>query len=907
MDGKKLVIDLSKSETERLKKSADILQTGAFERLANLIKLQLDSIPEDSFADIKDTDLSYPRTHNAILIEGGRGSGKTTFLLSALLRLRDDRDETSEIAPKLHVLPMIDPTLIETKENIIIVILSMIEAAVAPVSGDHTQLDKAKQALAEGLGLLDGIGASSAYGSDWEDASWVMSRGLNKAMKGRLFERKLSSYIEEALKLLKKQAIVLAFDDVDTNFEHGHTILETIRKYLTSPRLVLLLSGDLELYGRLLRRGIYDTFGDKVLNLDPVVIGYDKQNIANAILELEEQYLLKVVPPQNRISMLPLGGVIQRHEGDVQIVLSANSGMHELRSWASGSIRKQLIEATSSRLHPFFDFIAMEHLRLVIGYFRAISEDDLQQSRKAVLTVFEARLRTMGVPVDLIDNGNYDYALRATFDWFISQDGAPDLLRFGVPADRTKAIVVHCLALALSQGLEVRHGGVLQALFALALPITMMNRPELSDEKARKSVFDFLWTQSSPSLPELAARIGSIDRSRQEIGRMPGSSFGSVGLAGQLRRNELLSRIYGVSDEDETLKVAQLEVKLSAGLINRNWISKVIGSGGGDLQARNGVAWFSIENLQEERCEKFGEILNLVMYKRYSKRGEAFRSISALSLFSVIGDLLMADEIIDLAAHTVSASVPAFGGGAEGSEPLIEEETQGASEEGAGGDEGLGSADSNHDFTDFMVELKNWHSFSRNHTLKAAIPPSMLGNIASRIHDDLMSLDEQVNKSWKSGEILHRQITNILHIVLVITSNISGRKESPKTSDLPLGKALGQVMVEGSDMLHPFAVILLSCPLVWVFLNPDEKYEVSGSATGKLVEAVSKALEVWKKGEEGKGVSYDYPVKFEKWLMPPKIHVKIGLKTVAKRSVKVDGFYDVLNVVPRYVAKDTSR
>lgn len=905
MDGKKLVIDLSKSETERLKKSADILQTGAFERLANLIKLQLDSIPEDSFADIKDTDLSYPRTHNAILIEGGRGSGKTTFLLSALLRLRDARDETSEIAAQLHVLPMIDPTLIETKENIIIVILSMIEAAIAPVSGDHTQLDKAKQALAEGLGLLDGIGASSAYGSDWEDASWVMSRGLNKAMKGRLFERKLSSYIEEALKLLKKQAIVLAFDDVDTNFEHGHTILETIRKYLTSPRLVLLLSGDLELYGRLLRRGIYDTFGDKVLSLDPVVIGYDKQNVANAILELEEQYLLKVVPPQNRISMLPLGGVIQRHKGDVQIVLASNNGMHELKSWASGSIRKQLLEVSSSRIHPFFDFVAMEHLRLVIGYFRAISDADLQQSRKAVLTVFEARLRTMGVPIDLIDNGNYDYALRATFDWFVSQDGAPDLLRFGVPADRTKAIVVHCLALALSQGLEVRHGGVLQALFALALPITMMNRPELSDEKIRKLVFDFLWTQSSPSLPELAARIGSIDRSRQEIGRMPGSSFGSVGLAGQLKKNELLSRIYGVSDEgeDETLKVADLEVKLSAGLINRNWISKVIDSDGGDLQARNGVAWFSIETLQQERCEKFGEILNLVMYKRYSKRGEAFRSISALSLFAVIGDLLMADEITDLAAHTVSASVPAFGGGAEGNEPLVEEENQSAGEEAGDGHEVLGSTDKNHSFTDFMTELKSWHTFSRSLTLEAAISPSMVGSIASRIHDDLMSLDEQVTKSWKSGQILHRQITNILHIVLAITSNLSGRKESPKTSDLPLGKALGQVVTDKGEVMHPFAVILFSCPLVWIFLNPEEKYEVSGNTTGGLMEAVSKALYAWAGEEKNKAVLIDCAAEFGKWLVPPKIHVKVGLKTVTKRSVEVDGFYDVLNVVPRYVAK----
>ncbi|MEX5497791.1 MULTISPECIES: hypothetical protein [Pseudomonas] len=901
----KLVIDLSKSETERLKNPADILQRGAFERLARLIQHQLDFIPEDSFADIRDTDLSYPRTHNAVLIEGGRGSGKTTFLLTALLRLRDARDEVSEIAQKLHVLPMIDPTLIETKENIIIVILSMIEAAAAHVPGDHGQLDKAKQALAEGLGLLDGIGANSAYGSEWEDANWVMSRGLHKAMKGRLFERKLSAYIEAALNLLKKQAFVLAFDDVDTNFAQGHTILETIRKYLTSPRLVLLLSGDLDLYGRLLRRSIYDTFGNKILKQDPGIIGDDKQNVANAVLELEEQYLLKVVPPQHRISMLPLGGIIQSRQGDVQIVLSSNNGTYELKSWASGRIRDQLIETTNSRLHPFFDFVAMEHLRLVIGYLRALAVDDLQQSRKAVLTVFEARLRTMGVPIDLIDNGNYDYALRATFNWLVRQENAPDLLRFGVPPDRTKAIVVHCLALALSQGLEVRHGGVLQALFALALPITMMHRPELGDEKTRKSVFDFLWTQSSPPLPELAARIGSIDRSWQEIGRMPASSFGSVGLASQFKREDILPRIYGVKDVKGKLTVNELKEKVNGGVITRNWIDEISNAGGGDLLVRNGVGWFSIDDLQEERCEKFGDILNRVVYKRFSKRGEAFRSISALSLFAVIGDLLMTDEIIDFAAHAVTSTVPAFGSVAapDDYDPTTEEDIDEPSNDDTESDEEATTAEQNVAFAQFMTNLKNWHAFSRKHTTRAAVSPAMLGSIASRIHDDLMGLDEKVTLSWKSGEILHRQITTILHVILVVTSNLSGRKESPKMSDLPFGKALGQITTGVNETLHPLAVILLSCPLVWIFLNPKEKYDLSGTSTGKLKEAVERALESWKEEASNNGIELNHLLDFGHWLVPPKIQVKFGPKTVTKRFVELDGFFDVLNVVPRYAPK----
>ncbi|MFW9080345.1 hypothetical protein ACOI9X_13870 [Pseudomonas sp. P2757] len=347
-----LVINLFK----RLEQPDDILQKDAIKRLDQLISEQLQTIPKESYTAFSETSLSYTRAHNAILVEGGRGSGKTTFLLNALKRLdkpeEKDRAEDknlSELSGKLHVLPMIDPTLIETKENIIIVILSMIEAAIAKVTDQNDRMEKPRQDLAEGLGLLDGIGPDKAYGNEWEDANWIMSRGLNKAKKGRSFELKFSIYLETALSILnQKEAFVIAFDDVDTNFNHGHTILETIRKYLTSPRLVLLLSGDLDLYGRLLRRNIYSSFGEQVMKNDPTIIGGDKHNLSRAVLELEEQYLLKIVPPQNRIPMLPLGGIMQR-SGIAVKTSQEQAALQNLPLWAGEKIRKLLLERMEQR------------------------------------------------------------------------------------------------------------------------------------------------------------------------------------------------------------------------------------------------------------------------------------------------------------------------------------------------------------------------------------------------------------------------------------------------------------------------------------------------------------------------------------------------------------------------------
>lgn len=913
-----LVINLSNSGTGKFDERNDILQRDALKRLDALIVEQVNGISddnEDSYAKVKETSLSYIRIHNAMLIQGGRGSGKTTFLLNALRRLnapqnldKSEEPDIAKVAGNLHVLPMIDPTLIETKENIIIVILSMIEAAIAHSTDDSGKMEKVRQSLAEGLGLLDGIGPDSAYGNEWEDANWVMSRGLHKAKKGRLFELKFGVYLETALAMLDKKAFVIAFDDVDTNFNHGHTILETIRKYLTSPRLVLLLSGDLDLYGRLLRRNIYSTFGEQVLKYDPDVIGDDKRNLGHAVLELEEQYLLKIVPPQNRIPMLPLGGIMQR--SGVSVKTSVEENVQDLALWANQQIRQLLLEK-EGQSQSFFDFVSMEHLRLVIGYLQALNQDDKKASRQMILKVFETRLRTSQIPTDLVERGNFDYALRSTFEWLTNQEDAPDLLEFGVPIDPVRAVVLHCLALALAQGLEAHNGGPLRALLALALPVTMMRRPENLDKDIRTSIFRFLWTNSSPSLPEIAARIGTIDRSRrQEIGKVPASSFGSVGLTHKLTQKDNLLRVYGLtspvkSGDRPTIRDLSLLDDPGLDTTAANWIYHVVNAGYGDLQIRQSVSWFSIDDLIQERSGKFSEVLRLIVYKRFSARGEMFRSLSALSLFAVVGDLLMSNDIGDLTSFAVSATIP----------PFKREKTQDdlnfstdaedeLSEEESGDEEDTTYVPDDGHFDSFVQNLRDWHAFARGDRLNAAVSPAMLGSIASRIHDDLMDLDEKVTSSWKSGQILHRQITNILHGILVLTSGLPGRKESPKVSDRPLLEALGRIQGGRTDAsLHPLAIIVLSCPLVWAFLNPHDDDNHLEWAPNPLRVTALEALKDWRKNHTAKSLKVN--PSFENWLTPPKIQIKIGpiVQSANQRSVELEGFYHVLNVVPRNVTK----
>ncbi|MBX8488549.1 hypothetical protein K5D42_01555 [Pseudomonas cichorii] len=869
MSDNKVVINLSVNEAGVQGEPERQLQQDAYEKLERRIKEQLDARGTFSYGSIEETDITYPRVHSAILIEGSRGSGKTTFLLGSLKKLRDKKEL------KLSVLRLIDPTLIETKENIVVVIISAIEDALAQIKVDTCALEKAREDLAEGLGLLDGIGSSSAYGAEWEDAKWVMSKGLHKAKKGRNFEKSFGVYVECALKLLDKKAFVLTFDDVDTNFAHGYLILETVRKYLTHPCLVIILSGDIELYGRLLRKNIYEAFGKHALEQDIGLMGLSQQNVRGAVLELEEQYLLKIAPPQNRISMVPLGGLRQYLEGNVEVGHGVGCSNVEVREWANKNISELMHEKPHMASHPFFNLIAMEPLRLVISYMRALDAPD-STKYSAIFTAFSTRLNAQGVPANLIIKGDFDHSLRTIFEWVSKHKDAPDLIGFGISSDVSRSIAMHCLALLLAQKLKGHAGNTLKVLLGLTLPLAMMRRPTLLSVEARSSLFGFLWGQSTTTSSELAARLGAVDRSHEQITKLKGSSFGSVGLANNVVSKAILQSWYG---REGRLTIQEAKNFLGDGAYSA-WLN-MIGDNESELQLRYGTGWFYIDDLIENRCGKFGEVLRLLVSKRFNARGEVMRSISALSLFGVVADLLSANEIDELGSFSDFSVIPPFGG-AYFNAP----ENEADEGERVFRDRKLSEGKNKESYDIFMASMKEWHCYAR--ALECEISPEMLGYIALRIHDDLLSLDESVTAVWRSGEILHRQIVCILHGVLAITSAVSGRKATSKSSDQSFIWLLRRFAHEDMPKL---AAALISCPLVWMFLDParaDEGQPLWDATTDALSRMTINGYtpSVHMIGFQGES--------FE---------VSIGSTYRSSSQVEIINFYELLNVVPRYAAK----
>lgn len=137
-------------------------------------------------------DLSRPSTlnvrahrrHETILVSARRGEGKTTFL-TTILRSIENGDYRTALgegkANALYSLGIIDPTLIETKQNIIVIVIDLLRSAanhrrqrMGHGAEEFEIVQSALRKLARGLTVLDGIGDTIYSGRDWVDVEFVL-------------------------------------------------------------------------------------------------------------------------------------------------------------------------------------------------------------------------------------------------------------------------------------------------------------------------------------------------------------------------------------------------------------------------------------------------------------------------------------------------------------------------------------------------------------------------------------------------------------------------------------------------------------------------------------------------------------------------------------------------------------
>lgn len=236
--------------------------------------------------------------HDAILISGGRGTGKSIFLYNAKT-LWDKQDDELKDKPKLHFLDPIDPTLLQDSDSFSNVIIANVFNSVHKKIQGNPRIE-AKPFYDHLRKLAESI----------EDVDKQQLGGLDKLMhysSGIRIQDNFYHFVKEAITLLCCDALVQPIDDVDMALGKAYDVLEEIRRRLCCPFIIPLVSGDPDLYEHLVKINFGKGIVNKELKEIKSTEDTDKKNNSTPekrlLDSLPNAYLTKVLPHHYRITL----------------------------------------------------------------------------------------------------------------------------------------------------------------------------------------------------------------------------------------------------------------------------------------------------------------------------------------------------------------------------------------------------------------------------------------------------------------------------------------------------------------------------------------------------------------------------------------------------------------------------
>ncbi|RKS87272.1 hypothetical protein DES39_0492 [Orbus hercynius] len=228
---------------------------------------------------------------------------------------------------------------------------------------------------------------------------WFLSRTVNKATSRIHVEKKIHTLIDQVAKLLNIELFIIAIDDVDTQTEKAYEILEAIRCYLTHPRLAIIISGDLKLYSYIVRNKKNDELSTK----DDI----NKTQKNTLITHLEQQYLSKVFPIEQRIALKKMDELVSK-SSIIYIkhaYLSDNLTDNEIRQLLT-AIFMQSLDIKKEYLISYIKFILNQPIRSIFQFIKTMIEG-MQNGRftskaleQSLYHIFVGEIIDEGVNVD---------------------------------------------------------------------------------------------------------------------------------------------------------------------------------------------------------------------------------------------------------------------------------------------------------------------------------------------------------------------------------------------------------------------------------------------------------------------------------------------------------------------------
>jgi hypothetical protein len=413
-----IIIDLTQDFSPDTIKVEQLVHQQSFERLAESIKTALPGASGN------------PNAHNKVFfIDGTRGAGKSTFLAAVSKALPEKLKAGN--GPTLCSLPVIDPTMMETGEmHVIFPILAAIKKLVEcnrkgceswdTKNDNYENWRKQLQKLARGANLLNGTKQNTGPLDDFLS----LDEGMANASSGAQLCGLLHQFLKTSAEMLGIQGFIIAFDDVDTDFAKGWQVLELIRRYLQCPHIVVLITGDLQLYTHLVRQQQFKNLGDDLHKHDK---GREKER-EEMVDHLEQQYLMKLFPLQNRVHLNSLAKILNSHSLKIKF---GNDQIVNFETYTKKMVRDGFLVQYQKNYYPYWLFILNLPMRAVLQILRSYHGRTTKEEPKnalsapqkladALLAALMGSLYKVGVDVGALKQGDQGKLIEAVFDTVVN-------------------------------------------------------------------------------------------------------------------------------------------------------------------------------------------------------------------------------------------------------------------------------------------------------------------------------------------------------------------------------------------------------------------------------------------------------------------------------------------------------
>lgn len=304
------------------------------DRLDTVTKSNLENLDEP----LPDDEEKLLHRHSTIGIFGQRGVGKTSFLLT--IKDAFDRSSNSEdglldsfnldldlkqskspedLREEVWTLDSIDPSLIENEDKLLVTITSKILDHVRKKNDGDLSKNRAIQDALEDLSrrfrVLFSDATDEILKETASDPLRFAGEVLFDADSGPKLAKAFHRFLALAAEDLGVRCFLLPIDDVDTSFDKGWPLLETLRKYLATDRLITVVSGDLEFFDLIVEQEAHKRTEDyrkakkhyyKIGLFDEV----DTSMKHAAIQRFPGQYLQKLFSAQSQLQLPSIHSVL---------------------------------------------------------------------------------------------------------------------------------------------------------------------------------------------------------------------------------------------------------------------------------------------------------------------------------------------------------------------------------------------------------------------------------------------------------------------------------------------------------------------------------------------------------------------------------------------------------------------